>query len=255
MSKMAKGSILGVALVLMAGVGIAWTARQTHDDKGVAVVELFTSEGCSSCPPADELLARMVREARPRVFPLAFHVDYWDSDPWRDAFSSPAHSDRQQAYAKASGARGVYTPQMIVNGGEGFVGSDAEVAAKQIAAALKQSPTTSIDLQLTVTGNQIVAQCTLDPSAIGKTLNVALAERQIQRKVLRGENAGRVLRHENVVRAFQSIQVVGASSKLTLMLPSDSIPANCSVVVYVQDRSMRVTGAVAADLQGKAAGH
>jgi len=115
-------------------VGVAWAMRENNPKDGVAVVELFTSEGCSSCPPADALLGRLVKEGQKRVYLLAFHVDYWDTPQWRDAFSDAKFSGRQQEYAKASGSRDIYTPQMVVNGGNGFVGSDEQVARKEIAA-------------------------------------------------------------------------------------------------------------------------
>ena len=106
-----------------AGVSEAMAA----EGGGVAVVELFTSEGCSSCPPADDVLNALAADARTRhtrVFALAMHVDYWDSLGWPDPFASPAMTSRQQDYARSFGVRGLYTPQMVVGGAEEFTGSD-----------------------------------------------------------------------------------------------------------------------------------
>jgi hypothetical protein len=255
MSRLAKGLIVAIVLVLMAGAGVAWTVHESGESRGVAVVELFTSEGCSSCPPADALLAKMVRERRQHVYPLAFHVDYWDTDQWRDKFSDARYSDRQQAYAKAAGARGAYTPQMLVNGEPGFVGSDEETAARQIANALKRPATYKINLRIDVTSEGVVAQCDFDPSAAGKMLNLALVERGIEREIKRGENAGRVLRHENVVREFQTFRIAGSSAKSTLPLPPDAVLKNCSIIAYIQDGQMHVLGASAVDLAGTTPAH
>src|SRR5689334_14081460 len=99
-----------------------------------ALVELFTSEGCSSCPPADRVLARLAAEARAsgrRIFPLSFHVDYWNGLGWRDPWSTRTFTERQRNYARALGWR-TYTPQMVINGAEHFVGSDERHARESI---------------------------------------------------------------------------------------------------------------------------
>lgn len=220
---------------------------------GVAVVELFTSEGCSSCPPAEALVAKISAEAQPGVFPLAFHVDYWDQGGWKDAFSDPRFSARQEAYAKAGTARGVYTPQMFVNGGAGFVGSDAEQARSEIAAALAKPAPVEVRLRVTgeSSGGRLVVGYDLGAGAAGKTLNVALAERGIERRIANGENAGKVLRHENVARAFESIRVADLTGKVELAVPADAVVGHCTVVAYVQDERFRVTGAVRVALADK----
>jgi len=221
--------------------------RDNNAKDGVAVVELFTSEGCSSCPPADTLLATLLKERRDRVYLLAFHVDYWDTPRWKDAFSDANFSGRQQEYAKASGSRDVYTPQMTVNGRGGFVGSDEEVARKEIAAALKKSPSV-LEVVAKVSEAQVSVNCTMSRAGVGKTLNVALVQRGIERKIGGGENGGRVLRHENVVRAFESVTTVGSPTNVKLAIPPDAVVEKCSVIAYVQDKSMHVLGAGGVDL-------
>jgi hypothetical protein len=122
---------------------LAWPALRASA-AGVAVVELFTSEGCSSCPPADDILVDIAREARQSkraIYPLAFHVDYWDQLGWKDPFGSAAYSRRQDDYVAAFGGEGPYTPQMVVNGRVGFVGSRREQAQREIARALEQPAT------------------------------------------------------------------------------------------------------------------
>ena len=110
--------------------------QQSDNETGTpfAVVELFTSEGCSSCPPADNLLGEIVKDAQKgqqRVYCLSFHVDYWNSLGWRDPYSDPAFSRRQREYARAFESVQVYTPQMVVNGSTGFVGSDRTARASK----------------------------------------------------------------------------------------------------------------------------
>ena len=108
------------------------------------LLELYTSEGCSSCPPADRWLSSRVA-ADPSFTALAFHVDYWDRLGWKDPFSSDAATARQNAYAKAWGTRRLYTPQMVVNGREEFVGSSEAQADAAVAAALKRPATVALD--------------------------------------------------------------------------------------------------------------
>ncbi|MEL7087271.1 MAG: DUF1223 domain-containing protein, partial [Planctomycetota bacterium] len=129
-------------------LGVLPAAAEPSADEGAAipihntpfaVVELFTSEGCSSCPPAEAVLNRLDRDARQghqRIFTLAFHVDYWNRLGWTDPFSDRAYSDRQRDYAVTLRERSIYTPQMVVNGTTGFVGSHARRAGQEIGRAL-----------------------------------------------------------------------------------------------------------------------
>jgi len=243
MSKPTKRWVLTFAVVIVGGVDAVLAMRDKSPGDGFAVIELFTSEGCSSCPPADALLAKLVKEGQPRVFPLAFHVDYWNTDQWKDVYSDPRFSRRQEGYAKASGTHDVYTPQMIVNGGKGFVGSDEQVARDQINASLKQKPTVNLSLTAKLEDKSLTIDCKVDAPAVGKTLNVALVERGIRRKIAGGENAGRSLAHENVVRAFDTIRLTSPHTTVKLTLPDDAASRECSVIGYVQDDSMRVLGA------------
>ncbi len=98
--------------------------KKSEEGKGFAVIELFTSEGCSSCPPADELVSKVLSENKPDVYILSFHVDYWDRLGWKDDFSQATFSDRQKQYARYLSLDGVYTPQIVVNGTDQFVGSN-----------------------------------------------------------------------------------------------------------------------------------
>ena len=221
-----------------------------------ALVELFTSEGCSSCPPADLLLGEIVKDARTRrrrVYCLSFHVDYWNGLGWRDPYSDSAFSRRQQEYASVFNSDRVYTPQMVVNGSAEFVGSDRTRARDHIDHALKQPVRTSVKLSEVEQKdpNSVLLGFEVSQAPPGSVLNVALVERGLVSRVTRGENGGQTLRHENVVRAFQTNRL-GEAGKGTvkLKLPADLVLKNSSAVAYVQNIDVgTVLGATAIDLQ------
>jgi hypothetical protein len=220
---------------------------------GVAVVELFTSEGCSSCPPADRVLAALATEAArdgTPVYPLAFHVDYWDRLGWADRFASAEFSRRQHDYAAAARAANVYTPQMIVNGeAAGFVGSQGPLARRAVAAALARPAAAAVELS--VARGKDAAHLRADYRVTGQTagcfLNLAVVQTEVRTDVARGENAGRTLRHANVVRAFRTVDLKDPAGGVDLVLPADVRPADARVVGYVQDgKTSTVLGAAAA---------
>jgi hypothetical protein len=198
----------------------------------VAVVELFTSEGCSSCPPADRLLYDLADRDDARLFPLAFHVDYWNRLGWTDPFSDAAHSQRQRAYARAVGSGRVYTPQMVVNGEREFVGSRRAAAEGAIQHALSAPALATIELHVALEGSEVRIDYAVTDAPDGAALHLALVQRRAEQAVPRGENAGRTLRHANVVRAFETVGA-GEGSQ-TLGLPSDLDAENAAVVAYAQ---------------------
>src|SRR5919204_3245433 len=171
------------------------------------LVELFTSEGCSSCPPADAVLARLQREQPvpgTQILVLSEHVDYWDDLGWKDPFSDRLFSDRQSAY----GGR-VYTPQAVVDGKVDVLGSDREALVKAIAAAARV-PHASLHLTRTAQGVRIAVNGLSAPS--DADVMVAVVEDGLTSKVERGENAGRTLAHAAVVRALERVGKVPAGS-------------------------------------------
>lgn len=165
----------------------------------VVVVELYTSQGCSSCPPADEFLATLAGD--PSVIPLAMHVDYWDYIGWKDTFSMHKFTERQQAYARVEGSRTIYTPQMIVGGVDQVVGNNPSAITALIRA--HQETAATVVLEVTRKGDRLV----ISAEAVGAVegpLDVVvvryLAEEAVAIK--RGENAGRTIRYHNVVTAM-----------------------------------------------------
>ncbi|MFF0154970.1 DUF1223 domain-containing protein [Micromonospora sp. NPDC005203] len=221
-------------------------------DRGFAVVEMFTSQGCSSCPPAEEVLTEIERDARDRgqpVFALGFHVDYWDDLGWPDRFADGAYSARQEAYARAFGTGRLYTPQMVVNGSVEFVGSDRRRAAGAIASALASSATTAVTLRTADLGGRVAVDYQCAPPPEGAVLHVAIVERGLDSEIARGENAGRTLRQDNVVRAFTSVDLRAERGRVEVATPPDLDPRGASVVGYVQqDGNRAVIGAAAVDL-------
>lgn len=213
----------------------------------IAVIELFTSEGCSSCPPADRLLLDLAARDDARLFPLAFHVDYWNRLGWADPFSDATFSERQRAYARAFGSGRVYTPQMVVNGEEEFIGSRRVEAERIIQNALDAPALATIDLSTEVEDASVRIEYDVSDAPSEAVLHLALVQRQVEQAVPRGENAGRTLRHANVVRAFATMPA-GFGSQ-TLVLPPDLDTDNATIVAYVQTPGMtRILGASRTDL-------
>ena len=209
-----------------------------------AVVELYTSEGCSSCPPAEVLLNQIDRDARQqdtRVFALAFHVDYWNRLGWTDPFSDAAYSRRQRDYARALRQRSVYTPQMIVNGTRGFVGSDARRARNELTAALapQTSPPPPVGLGFVAEpvgpDRQLKIRWRLDALPSDTTLNLAITENGLSTDVPRGENRGRTLHHDGVVRALLTQALTATDGRWTIPINSEVDLSQASAVLFVQD--------------------
>jgi hypothetical protein len=203
----------------------------TRAEGSVAVVELFTSEGCSSCPPADAVLARLA--GRPGVYALSFHVDYWDDLGWPDRFASAENTARQGAYARSLGARGLYTPQLVVGGTDAFVGSDADHADASVARLMAAAPPVRLVLRVRSTPTEAVVDYEAPGAPMGAVLQVAVVERAVTSEVRAGENAGRTLHHADVVRAFAS-STLAPSGTATLRLPANLHRDQADVIAYAQ---------------------
>ncbi|MEO5674050.1 MAG: DUF1223 domain-containing protein [Chitinophagales bacterium] len=220
------------------------------DDRGFAVVELFTSEGCSSCPPADELLAELKTTMGGKsVFFLAFHVDYWDYLGWRDKFSDASFSKRQQQYASELSLN-VYTPQMIVNGKIGFVGSSSHQAKAAIAEGLNNPATKRISFENNYDKNskKVNIKFNISDGSKDEVLNIALLQKESISSVSRGENGGKKLRHVNVVRSFFTTPSAGEGNA-EISFPADLINQTVTIVCYTQNKkSLEITGAAARDI-------
>lgn len=198
---MRLSTFLGALAFGLAGVTHA-TGAQAQDSRSPVVVELFTSQGCSSCPPADRLLRKLAK--RDDVLALALHVDYWDYIGWKDIFALPRHTVRQKGYAKASGRRMIYTPQMIINGLDHVVGNHPMDVSDLIA--LHEARAQPVELTVAATGNGHVVTA----RAIGEIegeMRILLVdfERSATVEILRGENAGRTINYANIVRGWTEL--------------------------------------------------
>jgi hypothetical protein len=204
-----------LAAVLLAPGAGPRPARAGNERRPV-VVELFTSEGCSSCPPADAVLDRLARDqpvAGAEVIALELHVDYWNGLGWADPFSQASFSERQRAYADAFGQRGVYTPQMVVGGRRELVGSDERGARDAIAEA---AGAPSLRVQASRTGDRleiVVGDAEGAPLAEPAGVWLAVTEDGLSTRVPRGENAGATLAHGPVVRDLRRIASLAAGAR------------------------------------------
>lgn len=223
------------------------------------LIELFTSEGCSSCPPADALLIRLL-ETQPvagvDIIPLTFHVDYWDRLGWKDPFSTPAFTRRQQDYSAIFGADRVYTPQLVADGRAELVGSDERVALDAIrkAAAL---PHMDVRVSASARGTDAIRVAVEAPAAGTQTepidIVAVLVEDRLISPVRRGENSGKTLAHSAVVRRQQAI---GALERGPFVgegewrLNKAWARPNLRVVAFLQGRTTRrVYGAASAPVR------
>lgn len=222
-------------------------AKPATDGKGFAVVELFTSEGCSSCPPADALVAGVQKESAGKpVYILAFHVDYWNRLGWKDVFSRHEYSERQSQYAGWLKLSQIYTPQVIVNGHIEFVGSDEKKLRNSVKTALESSAKTEISLtNIKVEGDKGSVQFHTAGAPGNSALLIALIEKNATTKVQRGENGGRTLAHVQIVTQLNTIVLKGnGSGTESIALPHGFDPQKFELIGFIQNTSNgEITGA------------
>lgn len=196
-------------LVFVACTSAEGTPRGTAEPGGPVIVELFTSQGCSSCPPADRLLDKLAASGTD-LAPLAFHVDYWDELGWPDPFASPAWSERQRQYATALGEGRVYTPELVVGGKTGMVGSNAALVSTALAKAPRPALLAATSTW-TATGIEVTATAPADADVL-----VAIWEDGTKTKIPRDENAGETLRGDRVVRRLERVAAAGKRGSIKI---------------------------------------
>jgi hypothetical protein len=206
------GRFFVVATLIFSMVCISVVVAKTNDadlPHKAVVVELFTSEGCSTCPPADELLGRLRQDLSAKnidVIPLGFHVDYWDSLGWKDRFSSADFTQRQQQYTRALKVNGPYTPEMVVDGAVEFVGNDAGQARRAITQQASQLELAQVKIEPAGAEQLTVQVKGAAGSSSGNALvMLAITEDNLSTQVGSGENGGRTLHHAAVVRALRRL--------------------------------------------------
>jgi len=215
-------------LALAAGLSIFSTALRAE---GPVVVELFTSQGCSSCPPADALLAEVA--GRSDVIALALHVDYWDYIGWKDEFASPEFTKRQKQYAYAAGSRSIYTPQMIVGGKDHVVGyKPMKLAELMTAHKAKANP---VDLDISRSGDRVTIKASAGRAVGDTVIRLAVVSDSQSVAIKRGENAGRTIEYHNIVRDMSDLAAWNGRSTFS---QTYRVPNGDRIVVLVQQKGM-----------------
>lgn len=239
--------LLITALLLGAGFAQA----QSSESLNPILVELFTSEGCSSCPPADALLEKLNRVQPVRgaqLIVLSEHVDYWNHAGWQDPYSSRLYSERQSAYANRFGLSSDYTPQMVVDGRRQFVGSNAQAAEQALADAAKRPKIHVMVSNVFIDAeHKIRAHVEVDGSLLASSkkkveIYVALVLTHAESQVSGGENTGRKISHTNVVRRLVDIANMPAGQRfardIQLKTERGIDPTNLQVVAFVQEADL-----------------
>lgn len=219
--------VLGAALAIW--LGAAGVAAAQDGGQSPVVVELYTSQGCSSCPPADAILAGMA--TRRDVIALALHVDYWDYIGWKDAFADARYTERQRAYARMAGARTIYTPQMIIAGTDHLVGA----RAADLAALITRHNALPQRTQLRVRRDGGAVVISADPVAAlpkGAILQLVSYTPEESVQIGAGENAGRTITYRNIVTGWQQIETWDGRTMLSARI---DLPAGQPAVVILQE--------------------
>lgn len=214
------------------------------------LVELYTSEGCSSCPPADKALTFLEKQqpvSQAEIITLAFHVDYWNYLGWKDEFSLPEYGQRQEQYTQSFRLDSNYTPQMVVDGQSQFVGSNSQEASKAITEASKTKKGLA---KASLNGSVLKVSVSGLPKHEASTVFLAVAEDGIATDVRRGENAGSNLKHTSIVRTLKPLGTIGADADLhSSQIEIQTLPAwkreNLKFIVFVQENASRKIIAVA----------
>ena len=229
--------VLCAAVFLRSTTGLSSAPPAGPSAHKAVLVELFTSEGCSSCPPADALLGTLRQDLAKQgldVVPLGLHVDYWNSLGWKDRFSSAAFSRRQEEYARALHLDGPYTPQMVVDGTTEFVGNERQRAYAVIVESAAHAAGASIEASLTPPDKLTLKVAS---ASNGATVMLAITEDNLSTRVGAGENNGRELRHAAVVRQLRplgTIQNGNFASTVPLALEKEWKRSDLRAVIFVQ---------------------
>ena len=211
--------------------------------KGLVVLELFTSQGCSSCPPADALLKNVQKLYPNEVLALSYHVDYWNYIGWEDPFSASSYTEKQRNYNQKFSSRSNYTPQLVINGKEHVVGSHKVKVLERIAAYKDLKPLNTIHFKGEQKGGQFFFDYELSGDLTHKELRIITVLNERTTKVKRGENSNRTLKNANIVVAEQRINNIATKGNGVLQIPeivtaSDEV----SLFLLVQDKNLEITG-------------
>ncbi len=207
------------------------------------IVELFTSQGCSSCPAADAYLKSL--KDRPGVVALSYHVDYWDYLGWRDTLGGAEYSQRQYDYAKSRGDSNVYTPQLVINGGKDYVASQRPVVSGAIDAAFAENPGRSVDIAMSDNKTDVMINIAAGDPIKEATLWLMAFAPSVATEIKKGENAGRTVEYYNVVRKMVPAGMWHGAPAKILLPKSSVIPEDCTgwVALLQEGKVGRIIGA------------
>ena len=234
---MKKIKLIPILSALFLLAGITAFAQNNANKKGFALLELFTSEGCSSCPPADELMGKIQNEYQDNnVYVLSYHVDYWDKQGWKDIFSNANNTKRQYDYAQFLGKEPIYTPQLIINGKADYVGSQETIVRNAVKTALLKPANVDVSLQASQTSNNLAINYSVEGNTKNSKLLIAIVQKSAKSNVKRGENAHRVLSHYQIVHQLNSIEIAkDKKGTYVIHLPKNFNTKDFEVIGFVQD--------------------
>ncbi|MCX7320373.1 MAG: DUF1223 domain-containing protein [Hyphomicrobiales bacterium] len=238
------GIVAAVVTVVLGQLGVAGGLISSAQAQPRAVVELFTSQGCSSCPPADKIIGDLAKD--PSVIALSMPVDYWDYLGWKDTLADSRFSARQKAYSQMRGDRDIYTPQAVINGASQVIGSDPAKIEHAIGATKQSTSVMSVPVSVSVSGKHVNVTVAASSAPSGQNRGevwICSVSTSVPITVGRGENRGRELTYYNVVRNWLKVgDWTGSAATWTVPLENVSREGVDAAVVYVQDGSREQPG-------------
>ncbi len=235
-----------LTLVFLITFGFYTTNKKYSKYEPIAVLELFTSQGCSSCPSADNLLDRIHKDYKDKnVFALSYHVSYWNYIGWKDPFSDPKHTNKQNAYARKFRSRSIYTPQLVINGKEHFVGSNETVMYSKVKEHLKIKTSNQIEIIKTNrNSSKVNISFKINGNTDDRQTQVVLVLKNRQTQVKRGENRNRNLKNSNIVVSEKFISTSNQLTEVSLDIPRYvDKEEKLQVIILTKHKDLSITGA------------
>jgi len=242
---------LFLTIIVILGLGSSSIKEVSEAHQPIVVLELFTSQGCSSCPSADALLDKVKKDYKDvNVFTLSYHVDYWNYIGWKDPFSSEAFTYKQKLYNAKFGSNRIYTPQVVVNGKEHFVGSDKPKMQNALKTYLSKSVSNTINLtDVEKIDKKLVFDYNIDGPIENKKIRIALVLDERETFIKRGENRSRTLKNTNIVIAESTAALDGDEGSITIKIPDTVLESDSlKLIALIENDKFDITGAAKASL-------
>ncbi len=221
-----------------------YAQSQVNHNKPLVVLELFTSQGCSSCPPADVLVDKVQAEYEDKIIALSYHVDYWNYIGWKDPFSKVSYTEKQKAYGNKFYSRSVYTPQVVVNGKTHFVGSNASKMEENVTLYSKKLPSNTVTISnVKRMDASLNFDYIVDGTLLDRTLRLVLVIKERVTDVKRGENRNRTLKNSNIVVEEVYFKLDDKTGNTHLKIPKIvDDKDDLAIVALVQSENLDITG-------------